>query len=306
MAFTDLRDVWCADIVDTDERIQADGKWTTVFPEDVGVVQDLIFDPLITAPSASSVLPSVSVRRGSVVYPNGNPGIDVKMDGVWTGFDTPSVQSLGMWPPSNIGWAPSDPVIWPLQVFRRPTETTASGNTQHDHFLRRINGYTLSVGSSPIFGDRGGNPIMWVDVLPESVVFAHYSGGAQIGVVTVGILGVTWLPAGSVHRWDFFKGMPVSAHISIAGETGSFPLGGTDDIIVQGNTNSGDSFSLQRSRVVVGDFEAEKEAVLWWKASTISGGTLAAALNNEDNTTLTLSWEYRPIGEAGPNMLGGS
>ena len=327
MAFTDLEEVWCADIVGTDQRVQADGKWLPSFPEDRHGPQNIVFSPIVSVPAEGAPLPSVSIRRGTRAYPNGNPGVSVYLGSVWTAYDTPAVESLGMWPPSNIGWAPSPPVLSPLTDqfaspirSRPPLRLTAdNGNSQLVFQVTRSAGYSLSLlrGAAAFADSEADRTRMWVFTRGETVVFAHFAtttgrGRPVRGRLSMGVFGITWLPAGSVHNWDMFQGQPVSGVVSATDDkgdevTGTITLAPSNEMITQGLPDAGHSIDFDRFRVMVGNFQADKEGVLWWASVDVpEGHAIAPLLDSNDTVSLTLTWEYMPVGEAGPDMIGGN
>lgn len=312
MAWTDLSDIWCADIVGTDGRVEADGRWLGYFPEDRRLTQDLYFQPNMTVPGGSVIMPSVGVRRGDddeIVYPNGVPSLWLWMDSVWEGYAGDLVGDRGMWPPSNIGWAPGEPVDWQEESDDRGIYgTTSEGWRRTSFVLNRITGYRFGADQRSFVDASNERNKLWVYAHSRGVVFFSYNYRSKNPArLDCGIMGRTWLPGGGVHRWDFWGGRPRRIEIFFGGLEETLTIGAGGQLIV-GPTHSTSRFQVQRreSRITRpgSDPTATLQAALWWQEAALTAGPLLTQLDDDDNTTMRVSFVWEPIGAAGEDRLG--
>ena len=261
MAYTDLREVWRADVDGTDERIQAEGVWLPTFGTDIVLPPEaIILTPGYVAFSAAAAVPNTrepnpdetvvyreAPQQGTVpafvpgpaqqaqdlvgegIRPDESPGAWADLRGAWlTVTENNQVLDRGSWAPTNIGVATPLPVNWfglaGIEDGTTSTLTTDEGTIrQHTTILGRVESGILQVANQTFSAERGtGHNVAHLyaslhrdaatNVNHRGLIFLHIDIEA---VLTIGVLGETYLQGPVVSPFDMFRGVANQFTLSV-------------------------------------------------------------------------------------------
>ena len=331
MAYTSLEEVWVADILGTDDRVQSDGVWTPTFASAIETPPTyIVATPGFESSASDAGIPNTrqvheELRSpfGEGIDPDYTPGEWVDLRDAWTTLDESElIADRGYWQMSNLGVASPLPVRWfgltGDAVYDDP-DIPASGSVSK--IIRRFAG-AVQLGSTVFEGRTEADLELFIFIYSGSVaninqkgiIFAHLDNE---DVLTLGIVGESYFDSQLIHDWDFFHGVPLWFYLSDSFSTPldeRFRVDLTEDpSYIFGDTpetSSGFQVLPVEADIKLQRFFNRRGVGVYWQGTLQPTGTdeegeeVFQSIRNSlrNNTTMALEVEWAVVGGVGRDV----